>query len=93
MGIRGASAELVVAATGLILIGRVLDGPIVWLIAGLLVLAVALGAVQIHGESGAPAAAPGVPVEAVAMPAAAAGAVFAAVHLVPVGVLLAPALV
>ena len=92
MGIRGASRELVVAAAAVILIARLVDGPIVWAVGVLLLVGVALGTLQILGESEAPAAAAGVPVESLVMPAAAAFAVFGTIRLVPVGILLAPAL-
>jgi hypothetical protein len=92
MGIRGASRELVVAASALILISRLVDGPIAWVVGVGLLVGVALGTLQVLGESGSPAAAAGVPVESLSVTAVAAFAVFGAIRLVPVGVLLGPAL-
>lgn len=92
MGIRGASRELVVAASAVILISRFVDGPIAWVIGACLLVGVALAALQVLGESGAPAAAAGVPVESLAVTATAAFAVFGAIRLVPVSILLVPAL-
>lgn len=92
MGIRGASRELVVAASALILVSRLVDGPIAWVIGACLLVGVALGTLQVLGESGSPSAAAGVPVESLVVTAAASFAVFGSIRLVPVGVLLAPAL-
>jgi len=92
MSTRGASRELIVAAVALILVSRFVSGPIVWVIGGLLLVGIALGTLQVLGESQAPAAAAGVPVESLIMPAAASFAVFGAFSLIPIGILLAPAL-
>jgi len=92
MRTRGASQDLVVAGVSLILVSRFVNGPIAWVVGGLLLVAVALGTLQVLGESDAPAAAAGVPIESLILPAAAAFSVFGAVRLVPIGILLAPAL-
>lgn len=89
---RGASRELIVAASGLILLSRFVAVPSAWLVGVLLLVAVGLAALQVLGESDVPGAAAGVPVELLAMPAAAAFAAFGAIRLVPVGVLLVPAI-
>lgn len=93
MGIRGASRELIVVVAAVILASRLADGPIAWLVGALLLIGVALGTLQVLGESGSPSAAAGVPVESLMAPAVAAFAVFGAIRLVPVGVLIAPALI
>lgn len=92
MGIRGASRELVVSAAGLILLSRLVDGPIAWAVGICILAGVALGTLQVLGESGSPSAAAGVPVESLLVTAVAAFAVFGSIRLVPIGVLLAPAL-
>ena len=92
MAIRGATRELVVAAAVLIVIGRFVDGPLAWLVGLALLAAVGLGALQVLGEADIPSTSAGVPVESLLVPAAAAFAVGAAIHLVPIGLLLAPAI-
>ena len=89
---RGASRELVLAAAAVVLASRFVDGPVAWAVGACLAVAVALGSLQILGESDAPAAAAGIPVESLAVPAVASFAVLGATRLVPVGMLLAPAL-
>ncbi len=93
MGTRGASRELVIAAAAVILVSRLVDGPVAWLVGACLLVGVALGALQVLAESEAPAAAAGVPVESIIMTAVAAFAAFGSIRLVPVGVLLVPALI
>ncbi|HSO30305.1 MAG TPA: hypothetical protein VLS28_10405 [Candidatus Sulfomarinibacteraceae bacterium] len=92
MGTRGASRELVVAAAAVILVSRLVDGPIAWLVGALLLIGVALGTLQVLGESGSPSAAAGVPVESLLATSVAAFAVFGSIRLVPLGLVLAPAL-
>ncbi|HEX9551182.1 MAG TPA: hypothetical protein VF971_08815, partial [Candidatus Limnocylindrales bacterium] len=58
---RGASRELVLAAAAAILLSRFVDGPATWAIGACVLAAVALGSLQVLGESGSPAAATGVP--------------------------------
>ncbi|MCI0583577.1 MAG: hypothetical protein L0227_11940 [Chloroflexi bacterium] len=89
---RGASRELVLVAGATILVSRFVDGPVAWAVGGCLLVAVALASLQVLGEGEGPAATAGVPVEALAVPAVAAFAVLGAIRLVPVGLLLAPAL-
>ncbi|MEO7665034.1 MAG: hypothetical protein ABIV26_07885 [Candidatus Limnocylindrales bacterium] len=90
---RGASRELIVAASGLILVSRLVEAPTAWLVGLLVLAAVGLATLQALGESDAPAAAAGVPVESLAIPAAAAFAAFGAIRLVPVGIGLVPAVI
>ena len=92
MGTRGASRELIVVVGAVILVSRLVDGPIAWLVGALLLVGVALGTLQVLGESGSPSAAAGVPVESLMSTAVAAFAVFGSIRLVPVGLLLGPAL-
>jgi hypothetical protein len=92
MGTRGASRELIVAAAAVILVSRLVDGPIAWLVGAFLLIGVALATLQVLGESGSSSAAAGVPVESLLATSVAAFAVLGSIRLVPVGVLLAPAL-
>src|SRR2546430_17321595 len=80
--------ELVVLAVTIVGLSRLLDGPLVWLVAGLLLAAMLLGSLQVMGE-GEPA---GVPVEALVTPSVAAVGALGAVRVVPLGIALAPAL-
>ena len=89
---RGASRELVLAAAAAILVARFVDGPIAWAVGGCLLVAVAFGSLQVLGAVESPAAAMGVPVESLVMPAVASFAVLGAIRLVPIGLLLVPAL-
>lgn len=92
MGIRGASRELVVGASAVILLSRLVDGPIAWVVGACLLAGVAFGTLQILGESGSPSAAAGVPVESLVVTSVASFAVLGAIRLVPVGILLVPAI-
>ncbi len=91
MPTRAASRELVLSAAAVILVGRLVDGPIAWAVGGCLLVAVAVGSLQVLGASEAPAVATGVPVESLIVPGVAAFAAFGALRLVPVGILLVPA--
>ena len=89
---RGATRELVLAATTVILISRFAEGPLAWGVGVALLAAVALGSLQVLGEGETPTRSSGVPIESLALPATAAFAVFGAIRLVPVGIILVPAL-
>jgi hypothetical protein len=89
---RGASRELVVAAGAVILVGRLTDPPLAWAVGACLLLAVALGTLQVLGESDTRSTTLGVPVESLILTSAAAFAVFGSMRLVPIGVVLVPAL-
>jgi len=89
---RGASRELVLAAAAAILVARFVDGPIAWVVGGCLLVAIAFGSLQVLGAVESPAASMGVPVESLVMPSVASFAVFGAIRLVPIGLLLVPAL-
>src|SRR5664279_1843950 len=83
--------ELVGLAVTVIGLSRLLDGPLVWVVAGLLLAAVWLGTRQVLSE-GALGYAP-VPIEASVVPSVAAAATLGAIRLVPLGLALVPALV
>lgn len=93
MGTRAATRELAVAATAVILVARLLDGPAAWAVGVLLVVGVALGSLQVLGEGGSRTVATGVPVESLVVTALTAFAVLGVSRLVPMSILLVPALI
>jgi len=80
---------IVVVIVGL---ARLLDGPLTWLVAGLLLAATLLGALQVLGQAEGPAAEHGVPIESLILPAVAAIGSLGAIDLIPIGIWLVPAL-
>jgi len=84
--------DLALAATIVIALSRFVDGPLAWLMAFVLLVATALGTLQIIGSGDAVASTPGVPIESLLPPALAAVAGAGALRLVPIGLLLLPAL-
>jgi hypothetical protein len=97
--IRGASDEgagqrdLALVAVTVVGLSRLVEPPLVWLVAGLLLGAVILGALQVlSDELGSTDAGAGVAIEALILPAVAAVACLGAIRLVPFGLWLVPAL-
>ncbi len=82
-------ALLVVVIVGL---ARLLDGPLTWVVAVLLLVATLLASLQILGQLETPGTEHGVPIESLILPAVAAIGCLGAIVLVPVGALMAPAL-
>ena len=80
-------------ATTVVGMAVVLTGPMVWIVALLLVGAVALGALRILADDDPVGAASGVPVESLFLPAIAAIGCLGAIRLVPVGLGVVPALI
>ncbi len=80
--------ELVLIAVTVVGLSRLLDGPLLWPVTGLLLAAMLLGSLQVLGE-GQPA---GVPIEALLVPSVAAVASLGAIRLVPLGLGLVPGL-
>lgn len=80
--------ELVVVAVAIVGLSSLIEGPLVWAVAGLLVGAVTLGSLQALGE-GEPL---GVPIESLILPSLAALAAVGAIRLVPLGLALIPAI-
>jgi hypothetical protein len=80
---------LVVAIVGLT---RLLDGPLTWVVAGLLLAMTLLGALQVLGQLDGPDAERGVPVESLILPAVAAIGCLGALDLLPIGIWLVPGL-
>jgi hypothetical protein len=80
---------IVVAVVGM---ARLLDGPLTWLVAGLLLALTLIGALQVLGHLEGPDAESGVPIESLILPAVAAIGCLGAIGLIPIGILLVPAL-
>ena len=96
-GVSGGGAsgrrDLVLVATAVIGMAVVLSGPLVWVVTGLLLAAVALGALQVLADNDPAAADSGVPIESLFLPAIAALGCLGTVRLVPVGLGVVPALI
>jgi hypothetical protein len=88
-----ARRDLTLAAVAGVGLSRLLDGDSVWLVAGLLLAGMLLGALQVLAEDDPAAETSGVPIESVILPAVATIACLGAIRLVPFGLWLAPALV
>jgi hypothetical protein len=85
--------ELVVGAGVVLTLARFVDGPMTWVVAAFLLLAVVLGALQIFGDATATTRSRGVPIEALIEPGVLAFGGVGALRLIPIGLLLIPALV
>lgn len=90
--LRAARRDLVLVATVVVGLSRLLDGPLAWLVAGLLLAAMLLGSLQVLAHADGPAAEAGVPIESLILPSVAAIACLGAIQLVPIGIGLLPAL-
>ena len=88
----GARRDLLVAIIALVGLSRLVDPPLVWLVAALVAAAVVLGVLQVLGDAHPTLASAGVPIEALLTPAAAAYAAIGSIRLVPLGLWLLPAL-
>ena len=90
---RPAQRDLAIVAVIVVGLSRLVEPPLVWLVAALLLGAMLLGVLQVLADEASPAdAASGVPIEALILPAVAAVACLGAIRLVPFGLWLAPAL-
>ena len=90
---RPARRDLALAAVTVVGLSRLLDPPLLWLVAGALLAAMAFGTLQVLGDEAAPAEAWfGVPIESLILPSVAAVACLGAIRLVPFGLWLVPAL-
>ncbi|MDQ3127879.1 MAG: hypothetical protein M3Q66_05395, partial [Chloroflexota bacterium] len=96
-GVRGAEAsgrrDLVIVATTVVGMAVLLTGPLVWIVALLLLGAVALGALRVLADDDPAGADSGVPIESLFLPAIAAIGCLGAIRLVPVGLGVVPALI
>jgi hypothetical protein len=84
--------DLVILAVTIVAMGRLVDGPAVWLVAALLLAAMAVGTLQVLGDVDDVHLQAGVPVESLITPSVAGVACLGAIHLVPIGIGLVPAL-
>ena len=91
----GPAWELVALAVALAAVGRLADGPALWVAAFLAGIGLAFGAIEVLGAAEPPegVADLGVPVEASLLAGVAGIAGVTAIHLVPVGLFLVPGLV
>lgn len=88
-----AHRDLAIVAVTLVGLSRLVEPPLVWIVAVLLLAALIVGALQVLADEASPAeAAAGVAVEALILPAVAAVACLGAIRLVPFGLWLVPAL-
>jgi hypothetical protein len=87
-----ARRDLVLLAVVVVGLSRLLDGPLAWVVAALLLGAVLLGTLAVLATLDAPDAERGVPIESLILAAVAAAGCLGAIQLVPVGVWLLPAL-
>jgi hypothetical protein len=87
-----ARRDLVLLAVVVVGLSRLLDGPLAWVVAALLLGAVLLGTLAVLATLDAPDAEHGVPIESLILAAVAAAGSLGAIQLVPVGVWLLPAL-
>jgi hypothetical protein len=90
---RPARRDLALVAVTVVGLSRLLEPPLIWLVAGALLGAMLLGTLQVLADEAAPGQAWfGVPVESLILPSVAAVACLGAIRLVPFGLWLAPAL-
>jgi hypothetical protein len=87
----GASRDLVTAGLAVALLSTLVEGPAIWVLAGILLAAMVFGTLQVLGDGMSAATGQGVPVEALLVPAVTAVAILGSLRLVPGGVLLVPA--
>jgi hypothetical protein len=88
-----AHRDLAIVAVTLVGLSRLVEPPLVWLVAALLLATMLVGALQVFADEASPAeAASGVAIEGLILPAVAAVACLGAVRLVPFGLWLVPAL-
>jgi hypothetical protein len=92
MRISSDGRDLVLAATIVVGLSRFVDGELPWVMAALLLLAMALAGLQILGDIDPAAQTAGVPIESVLLPAVAAVAGIGVLRAVPIGLLLIPAI-
>ncbi|MBA2719098.1 MAG: hypothetical protein H0U52_07655 [Chloroflexi bacterium] len=85
--------DLVIVATAVVAMAVVLSGPLVWLVAILLLAAVVVGTFRILADDDASGSGSGVPIESLFLPAIAAIGCLGAMRLVPAGLGVVPALV
>lgn len=90
--IPAARRDLALLVVVIVALARLLDGPLTWVVALLLLAATLLGSLQVLGQLEGPGTEHGVPIESLIVPAVAAIGCLGAIGLVPVGALMLPAL-
>lgn len=89
-----ARRDLALVAVTVVGLSRLLEPPVIWLVAAALLGAMLFGTLQVLHDEAAPARARfGVPIESLILPSVAAVACLGAIRLVPFGLWLVPALV
>ena len=91
LGLTAARRDLVLAVAAIVGLSRLLEGPLAWVVAVLLLVGPLLGSLQVLANVDGPAG-DGVPIESLILPAVAAIGCLGAIGLVPVGIWLLPAL-
>ena len=92
-GERSTRRDLALVAVTVVGLSRLLEPPLVWVVAGLLLGAMLLGTLQVLSDDAGPGDAwAGVPVEALIVPSVAAIACLGSIRLIPFGLWLVPAL-
>jgi hypothetical protein len=91
MGVPAGSRELVVGVGLIVALSRFVDTPVAWALALLVLGATAFGTLQVLGDMDPAVHARGVPIESLADPAVLAFTGVGVMRLVPVGLLLVPA--
>ena len=89
---RTARTDLALVAVTVVGLSRLIDPPLVWLVAGALLGAMLLGTLQVLADEAAGGQRFGVPIESLIVPSVAAVACLGAIRLVPFGLWLVPAL-
>jgi len=90
---RTARSDLALVAVTVVGLSRLIDPPLVWLVAGALLGAMLLGTLQVLADEAAAGGQRfGVPIESLVVPSVAAVACLGAIRLVPFGLWLVPAL-
>jgi hypothetical protein len=90
---RSARSDLALVAVTVVGLSRLIDPPLVWLVAGALLGAMLLGTLQVLADEAAAGGQRfGVPIESLVVPSVAAVACLGAIRLVPFGLWLVPAL-
>ena len=90
---RSARRDLALVAVTVVGLSRLIDPPLLWLVAGALLGAMLLGTLQVLADEASPGVAHfGVPIESLVVPSVAAVACLGAIRLVPFGLWLIPAL-
>ena len=88
----GSRRDLVLAATTIVGLSRFAEGSLVWLVAGIFLVALILGTLQVLGDADPRPDSPGVPIESLLTPAVAGFACLGVIRLVPIGLALGVAL-